>query len=408
MKKEKIFISAYACEPNLGSEIGVGWNWVIQMSKYFDVWVLTRRSNKNNIENWLADNPLDRKINFIYYDIPKIFRLWKKGLRGVRTYYNIWQIFTNRIVKQTMQENDIHIYHLLTYGNSLWKASKYGMKQFFVWGPTGGVDLIPKEFVRYYGIKFKIRELIRTTVIKNLHKNRGFNKRCESADIILCKSESMYNAVPKECKSKARIFTDCAVDELLIEEPDIKTGGNIEYLTVGNLDAWRNFDVLIEAFAKAYENNKKIRLKIVGSGKDCDRLKSLINIRNMSEVIELTGRVTIEEYKKLMKESDVVINPSYKEGAVTMAFDAMAMSKPFICFETGGYTKNLNSKCAIILNPGSREELIEDMEKAIEDLFDEERRKEYSKKMSEIALKSTWTKKGQEISEIIYSKYNEQ
>ena len=29
----KIFVSAYACEPDLGSEIGVGWHWVLEMSK---------------------------------------------------------------------------------------------------------------------------------------------------------------------------------------------------------------------------------------------------------------------------------------------------------------------------------------------------------------------------------------
>ena len=34
MSKLKIFVSAYACEPGLGSEIGVGWHWVLEMSEY--------------------------------------------------------------------------------------------------------------------------------------------------------------------------------------------------------------------------------------------------------------------------------------------------------------------------------------------------------------------------------------
>ena len=72
--KLKIFVSAYACEPNHGSEIGVGWHWVIEMSKYFDLWVLTRKSNKENIENWLKNNSEFNKINFLYYDLPKSLR----------------------------------------------------------------------------------------------------------------------------------------------------------------------------------------------------------------------------------------------------------------------------------------------------------------------------------------------
>ena len=43
-EKLKIFVSAYACEPGMGSEIGVGWHWVLEMSKYFELWVLTRES----------------------------------------------------------------------------------------------------------------------------------------------------------------------------------------------------------------------------------------------------------------------------------------------------------------------------------------------------------------------------
>ena len=407
MCKEKMFISAYACEPNRGSEIGIGWNWVLQLSKQFELWVLTRRSNKENIEQWRKNNSTGEDIHFVYYDTPRILRFWKKGLRGVRTYYAIWQTMTNRIVRTTMKENDIKIYHLLTYGNSLWKASRYGMKKFFVWGPTGGVDLIPREFVHYYGFKFKVREIVRTIIIKTLKINFGFAKRCWKANIILCKSESMIKVIPKKYKYKAIIFTDGAVNEKLLSVPNVRNGETVEYVTVGNLDAWRNFDVLIEAFCKAYEHNNKIRLTIVGKGNDFDRLTSLIKIRKMEDVITVTGQVPMEKYFMLLKQSDVVINPSYKEGAVTMAFDTMAMSKPFICFETGGYTRNLDENCAIILKAGNRERMIESLERAISKLESEEVRKTYANNMHKKALENTWAKKGEEVCRIISSKYSD-
>ena len=123
MTKLKIFVSAYACEPGLGSEIGVGWHWVLEMSKYFELWVLTRESNRHTIEPWIAEHPEYAGIHFLYYDWPKWARFWKKGLRGVRTYYNIWQACTNGIVKRTMQEHGIRVFHHLTYGNMLWKVS---------------------------------------------------------------------------------------------------------------------------------------------------------------------------------------------------------------------------------------------------------------------------------------------
>ena len=47
----KILLSAYACEPNKGSEPAVGWNWAQGLVKLgHEVWVLTRTNNQQTIE----------------------------------------------------------------------------------------------------------------------------------------------------------------------------------------------------------------------------------------------------------------------------------------------------------------------------------------------------------------------
>ncbi len=71
MTSLKIFISAYACEPNLGSEIGVGWHWVLDI-------LLTAPSNvilarKNELDKEGIDS-INKKIDYLsskkgYYKI---------------------------------------------------------------------------------------------------------------------------------------------------------------------------------------------------------------------------------------------------------------------------------------------------------------------------------------------------
>ena len=73
----KIFVSAYACEPYKGSEPGIGWNFVNEMSKYHEVHVLTRANNRESIEKefiYLAN----QNLTFYYYDLPKALMFWKK------------------------------------------------------------------------------------------------------------------------------------------------------------------------------------------------------------------------------------------------------------------------------------------------------------------------------------------
>src|SRR5690554_4841950 len=208
----KIFVSAYACEPDQGSEIGVGWHWVLEMSKYFDLWVLTRKSNKESIRNWLLKHPEQPKIQFLYYDLPQKLRFWKKGMRGVRTYYVLWQKLTNNMVKRCMEDNNIKIYHLLTYGNALWPVSNYGQKQYFIWGPTGIGDIIPSEFSNHYNKKSRILEMLRRFSVKTLPFNTGFYQRSRNADLIFCKTETTLKSFPSKYRHKATVFTDVAVE----------------------------------------------------------------------------------------------------------------------------------------------------------------------------------------------------
>lgn len=75
-KKLNILLSAYACEPNKGSEPGIGWNWAIEIAKRGHVvTVLTRGNNKSVITK---ETDLPQNLSFIYYDLPDSLLLIKK------------------------------------------------------------------------------------------------------------------------------------------------------------------------------------------------------------------------------------------------------------------------------------------------------------------------------------------
>lgn len=397
--KQKIFVSAYACEPGLGSEIGVGWHWVLEMSKHFDLWVLTRRSNQHTIEPWIAEHPEYSHIRFLYFDLPKWARFWKKGLRGVRTYYNIWQWLTNGIVRRTMQENNIRIFHHLTYGNVLWKVSSYGQKQFFIWGPAGGVETIPEEYSRLYPRKMQLVERLRRTVAGNLKFNSGFKRRCKNADLILCKTDILRQHIPAHYRDKAILFTDVAVDNLL-EAPAITESApekRVEFITVGRLDPWRGFDLAIEAFAKATEKNANIHLTVIGKGADKERLNALIAQLNLTDKVTMAGAVSMERYQECMRNCDVVVNASLKEGAVTVSFDSMAMGKPLICIDTTGYTRYFSPEYAEIIQRNDRKSTIQALADSMVKLTDAHTRYEMGKKAQQAGNQFTWASRGEEI-----------
>lgn len=431
MARKRIFVSAYACEPGLGSEIGVGWHWVLEMSKYFDLWVLTRRSNMPNINAWLAENPDFSNINFIYYDLPKWARFWKKGLRGVRLYYILWQLCSNNIVKRTMIENNISIFHHLTYGNALWNVSRYGSKQTFIWGPVGGLETIPENFSRHYDTKCRIIEKFRRFAVACAKLNVGFYYRCKQADIILCKTEHTLKRIPQRFAAKAILFTDVAADVIahsdaainmaadVTAHSDIINGSNppaahnassnsidkaINFISVGRLDAWRGFDLVLEAFALARKQNNRLTLTIVGDGNDKSRLLSIVDKLDISSSVSFTGNVPMSEYKSLMHTADVVVNASLKEGAVTVSFDAVSLGKPLICLDTTGYTRCFSEKYAVIIPILERDVVIDKIKDAILTLANNEQRHQMSLNALNASSSLSWQNHGKHFRDILLDK----
>ncbi len=398
----KIFISAYACEPGLGSEIGVGWHWVLEMSRRFELWVLTRESNRHTIEPWIADHPEYAGIHFLYFDLPKWARFWKKGLRGVRTYYNIWQRLTDKIVKRTMEENDIHVFHHLTYGNALWQVSASGSRHTFIWGPIGGLETIPEDYTRHYGTKSRFVEKLRRIAVDRSVKSRSFRKRAERAALILCKTEDTMRLLPESARKNAVLFTDVATDtEIAVNKEIAKAYNGLDCIVVGRLDAWRGFDLAILAVNEARQKNPDIRLTIVGKGEDRERLEALVKQCGLENNVVFTGGVSGEKYRELMQQADIVLNPSLKEGAVTVSFDAMAMGKPLIAIDTGGYTRYFKPEYSIVVPRRDRDSTVHELAAAINRLSDSELRK----RMGENAMKSSgvfsWRHHGEEICDII-------
>ena len=96
----KILLSAYACEPNTGSEPNVGWNWALGLSDLgHKVTVITRKNNENKIKRFLS-NKKKNKINFIYYDLPSWLQyLKKKNFFFLFFYYYFWHFFFFKIFK---------------------------------------------------------------------------------------------------------------------------------------------------------------------------------------------------------------------------------------------------------------------------------------------------------------------
>lgn len=219
---------------------------------------------------------------------------------------------------------------------------------------------------------------------------------------MLCKTEAMHMAIPEKYRHKAVLFTDVAVEPQTSTPQMVKAENKVlQYISVGRLDAWRGFDILIESFGEALQVYPNMKLSILGEGTDRKRLESIIEKNQLNNSVFLLGNVSIAEYNRIISTCDVVVNSCLKEGAVTVSFDSMRYGKPLICVDSGGFTRYFSNDYAIVLPQQSRDKLIQSMKKAILDLTDMNLRQSMGKLAQDAGNQFVWKVKGQQIKEII-------
>ncbi|MCM1337454.1 MAG: glycosyltransferase family 4 protein [Candidatus Amulumruptor caecigallinarius] len=359
-RRKRLMVSAYACEPGKGSEIGVGWHWVLELSRAFDLWVLTRANNRPPIHEWVTSHPDYKHIHFVYFDLPERDLRRKHGIRGVHRYYLKWTRKADAVIARVMADNDIPNFLHLTYGNALWPVSAVGAKANFIWGPLGGLETISGEYSRRYSLRSRITEAIRRVAARFVPHTPAFKRRCKAARLIICKTEITRDKLPSSCREKSVVMTDVAADTTnrgkAIGKPNDTEA--IHALMVGKMDAWRGFDLAIEAVAMARSKGVEVTLSILGNGADKARLRKLTDRLGIADYVTFHGHLSMEQYQDEMAKADVVLNPALREGAVTVAYDAIAAGKPLVAIDTRGYTRNFSSDHCIILPQGTRRDTV--------------------------------------------------
>jgi glycosyltransferase involved in cell wall biosynthesis len=118
----------------------------------------------------------------------------------------------------------------------------------------------------------------------------------------------------------------------------------------------------IGAFNKAFKNNLKVKLTIIGGGPNKKNLESLIEELNLEDRIKLTGRIERKEIAEYFKKSDAFVLASKRETFGVVFIEAMASGLPVIATRCGGPEHFIKKEQGLIIGKNNIDELAAAME----------------------------------------------
>jgi hypothetical protein len=158
----KIILSAYACHPYSGSEPGVGWHWVRELSKRNSVIVMfySGQGQEDAVRKESAHLDYQENITLVPISVPRFFQS-----RLYRLRYEIWQFKAYLVAKRLTRDITIDLVHhvtLATWWNCghLWKLDIP-----FIFGPISGAQCTPAAGFPFLRTRDKLTERIRTLFV---------------------------------------------------------------------------------------------------------------------------------------------------------------------------------------------------------------------------------------------------
>jgi len=402
----KILLSAYACEPNKGSEPEVGWKWATTLSGLGnEVYVLTRSNNKENIQNYLNKNHISN-LNFIYFDYPKWFlKIFKrKSNPNSYLYFLLWQIGIFFAVKPYIKKIKFDFIHHVTFVSFRYPSLLCLYKIPFIFGPISGGDTIPYDFRKKFTLFEKIKEFLRDLSNYYIKISPLINLTFSKSYKIYANSEETKKIIPSTYHYKTKLMLAIGIDNLTnihIDFNDNKKVFNICY--AGNLLNLKGSSIMLETFNELKKNNNNIFLSVAGDGPIESTLKKKAKDYNIDKSISWLGKIKRSELFELFKKSDLLIFPSLRDSGGLVILEAMSLGMIVATLDIGGPGQIVNNDCGIKINieKKTENEIILELSNSINYLIINKSELNHKKKKSLERVKEfNWKKKAM----LVYAK----
>ncbi|NLT23418.1 MAG: glycosyltransferase family 4 protein [Syntrophorhabdus sp.] len=342
----KILVSAYACEPGKGSEPEVGWQWVRQIARFHETWVITRSNNRASIEEGLRRNP-NPNLNFVYVDLPDWARFWKRGNRGVHVYYYFWQVLVYCQARKLLRHTNFDAVQHITFVNMYvgpWLAL---IQRPFVWGPIGANPDIPRRCYPLLGssgvadnhLRFVIRK-VSPFVDPIIHVAQ------RRATRILTINQEVRSRLMPELLPKTIALSQNAIDQQALSRHHKTHHRPLRILCVGQLVSIKAHRLSLIAFKEHLSHHQESLLELIGDGPQRSELTLLAENLGISKKVTFVGRITRDKVLRAMEDNDAFLFPSF-EGAGMVVLEAMAKGLPVVCLDFGGPGEYVTEECGI-------------------------------------------------------------
>jgi glycosyltransferase involved in cell wall biosynthesis len=340
------------------------------MGRHHEVWVITRANNRTPIEKSLAKEPLPT-VHWVYFDLPRWGRFWKKGERGVHLYYYLWQIGAYFVARKLHRSVGLDLVHHVTFGN-YWMPSFLELLPIpFIWGPVGGGESAPRGFWRSFSLRGKAYEFLRDLVRSLAQLDPFARLTAGRAAVGIATTEESAAMLRRLACRKVIVLSSVGLsrDEIVrLGGFAVRRSHPLRLISIGNLLHWKGFELSLRGFARFQSCFPAAEYWIIGDGPERKRLRELAQRLGVAGSVTFWGVIPRWQVLEKLAECDVLVHPSLHDSGGWVCLEAMAAGRPVICLDLGGPALQVTKDTGIKVPAISPEQAVSDLAAAMTEL----------------------------------------
>lgn len=341
----RVLVSAYACEPDKGSEPGAGWSWVRALAQRHEVVVITRANNRPAVER-AREKLGGPNVEFVWIDLAS-WLLWlkKRGLPA-QVYYLLWQRKVSRVARGLHRMRPFDAVHHLTWAVDWMPAGVLSVPATIrVWGPVGGSTGAPPVTYRWLGVRGILHELTREAVTRAFRGVTAKRTAGRSSLVVLQNRDGL--AWLRRFGAPFVVMPNVVVPGTPLARRPSENRNRAVF--VGRLDPLKGIAIALHALARSEAAHWS--LEVIGEGRDRRRLTKLVRRLGVHDRVRFLGQLPRTEALERLAQSDVLLFPSTHDAAGFVPAEAVACGVPVICLDVGGPPTIIPEDTGIAVQP---------------------------------------------------------
>ncbi|MEM8864844.1 MAG: glycosyltransferase family 4 protein [Planctomycetota bacterium] len=348
--RPRLLMVAVGCHPTQAMEWRLGWRRAMLAAQTCDVTVLHGPGVQSDELAKLAaqERGTSEGIRFVGVQRGKLGDVLNRSEVTYYLGYRRWARKALQVARQLHDEQPFDLVHHVNYCGFREPGMTWKLGVPFIWGPVGGTQDFPRQFLGSLPVASAAREVVRTWLNWwQLRCSVRVRRAANAASAVLAATSTAQRDLKQTLGIDAIRQLETGLDCEIAQPRTLRNPADpLRVLWAGRLRAWKALPLLLEALAQLPETTR-VEVRVLGSGPCRDAWRRKAERLGVAHLIEWVDWPEYADTLPHYRWADVFAFTSLRDTSGTGLIEALAAGTPVLGLDHQGAADIMTPDCAV-------------------------------------------------------------